>query len=97
MYASGWLPYWGEDVLHPDPGGLAGPQGYAHHGDNITFGKVPICDAPDGVLVGYVYSQLGFVSVADDPTFDAHAERVARFGCDAFQDPACVPAGMEIP
>ncbi|MFN8040098.1 MAG: SGNH/GDSL hydrolase family protein [Acidimicrobiales bacterium] len=92
-----WVPYGGDDALHP---GVVVPQaqGWAHSGDPAsTPGRTPIYDRPDGSVVGYAYSQLGFVPLAEDPTFDAHAERVRRFGCDAFADPSCHPRGLGRP
>lgn len=97
VYASGWLPYDGDDVLHPEPGGVAKPKGFAHYGENVAPGEAPIYDAPNGKIIGYAYSQLGYVAAADDAAFDAHARRVAKYGCDSFQDTGCNPAGLQKP
>ncbi len=88
----GWLRYWGDDALH---GGTpsAEAQGWIRGGDPAgSPGRAPVYDQPDGHIVGFAYSQLGFVPLAADATFDAHAERVRRFGCDGFSDPTCEPS-----
>ena len=88
----GWARYWGDDALH---GGTpsAEAQGWIRSGDLAGRpGRAPVYDQPDGQIVGFAYSQLGFVPLAADATFDAHAERVRRFGCDGFADPTCEPS-----
>jgi hypothetical protein len=92
--ASGWQPYAGDDVLHPAAPGASKPQGYLKMSDSAsTPGKLPVYDNPNGKVIGFAYSQLGFVSLADDAAFDAHAERTSRFGCDQFVDNTCRIAG----
>lgn len=93
--AAGWVPYgaapamdgvtvpnpaWVRYEAHPDPKN-ASPEG-----------KLAVYDAPNGNLVGYNYSNLGYVpkGVADNGQFDATQARIAKFGCDIKNDQECM-------
>ncbi len=85
----GWVLYTGGNALSPED--RAGSvKGYTHVGEAVVQpGKVKVYDRPGGVVIGYAYSMLGFVSLHDDAGFDAHALRVERFGCDQITDATC--------
>lgn len=90
LESGAWVPY------HGSPGvpGVVVPYGWAKPGpgmDGIRRSAqdgIPIYDRPDGVVVGYEFASLGYVprSVAEEPSFDPHAARVSRFGCDPTRD-----------
>jgi hypothetical protein len=96
LYASGWLPYDGDCALYPENHD-SDLKGWLHYGANLEPGKAFVYDAPNGRLLGYAYSQLGYVTLADDAKIDAHAMRVARLGCDQFTDDRCASTGLEPP
>ena len=87
--ATGWVPYLGDDALHPER--LMDRIGWIRWGGGVVQpGKVEVYDEPDGTVIGYAYNLLGFVPVEADGSFDAHAERIRRHGCDTVVEPACV-------
>lgn len=87
--ATGWEQYSGAFALHPEQKTpeIKGWLRVCEIGPEP--GKAYVYDAPDGVVTGYAYSQLGFVSLTDDASFDATARRTAAFGCDGFTDSTC--------
>lgn len=91
----GWMPYSGSSITNPQD---TSRKGYLHYGENAEPGKAPIYDAPNGTVIGYAYSRLGFVTLAEDVGFDAHAEQMRRFGCDQTDSSPdavpCVPPEM---
>jgi len=92
--AAGWVPFGGAPSLdgssvpspawvkwdpHPDPK------------DVSVDGRIAVYDHPNGNVVGYSYSGLGYVSKAtvDAGMFDPAQARIAKFGCDPHTNDAC--------
>ena len=93
--ASGWVRYSAREALSPEDGGDL-VDGYLKWGEPVVEpGKAKVYDRPNGVVVGYAYSQLGFVPLDQDAGFDAAALRAQRFGCDPFTDSTCAQRRRE--
>lgn len=87
--ASGWVPM---DEKHPYAGEPV--QGWVPIGSDVSSllpayqkveGRLPVfAQKGGGQVLGYLYQYIGFVPVdlADGGTFDAHAVRSERVGCD---------------
>lgn len=87
--ASGWVPM---DEKHPYAGEPV--QGWVPIGADVSSllpayqkveGRLPVfAQKGGGQVLGYLYQYIGFVPVdlADGGTFDAHAVRSERVGCD---------------
>jgi len=87
--ASGWVPM---DEKHPYAGEPV--QGWVPMGSDSSSllaayqkveGRLPVfAQKGGGSVIGYLYQYIGFVPVdlADGGTFDAHAVRSERVGCD---------------
>jgi len=83
--ASGWLPYSGASAIEGKssaPEGSWWPAGAIPSGDD---GRIPIFDEPDGEVIGYYFSNLGFIALDDLDGFDARAERIKTYGCDTLE------------
>ena len=87
--ASGWMPY--EDDAPFAGSSVKGWMPIFADGSQLLAmyqkveGRLPVfSERGGGELLGYSYQYLGYVSVdiADGGSFDAHAERMARIGCD---------------
>lgn len=87
--ASGWLPYSGVSAIKGKPNAPEGswwPADAVPAGDD---GRIPIYNNPDGDVIGYYFSNLGFVALDDLDGFDARTERIQTFGCDTLES-TCV-------
>lgn len=90
--AAGWVPYGGVSAVQ----GVEVPAGAwvkfeALPKSESVDGRIPVYDAPDGQVIGYAYSNLGFVpkEIAESGQFDAAQARIAKFGCDIKTDQEC--------
>lgn len=93
--ATGWVPYSARDALGPEDGGDS-VKGYLKWGEPVVEpGKAKVYDRPNGVVVGYAYSQLGFVPLEQDAGFNAAALRAQRLGCDPVTDSTCAQRRAE--
>jgi len=93
--AAGWVPYAGAPAAGDAPPPLAW-QPYSANPRSADVetgpnGGQPVYDAPNGNVVGYHYTNLGYVSKAhaESGQFDPAQARIAKFGCDPQGDPAC--------
>ena len=87
--ASGWMPYEDDAPFAGSP--VKGWMPIFSDSSQLLAmyqkveGRLPIhSERGGGQLLGYSYQYLGYVSVdvADGGSFDGHAERVKRIGCD---------------
>lgn len=83
QWATGWFPY-GDNVdgIH---GYVRAPN--PENPDPLALSEAyPVYDAPDGAMIGYAHSDLGFVDLVTvyPGVFDPVTERIQRFGCDQF-------------
>ncbi len=99
--ANGWVPYGGGSAI---PGGSA-QEGWVRYqkledmaptfddSGNVVgrhLERFPVYDAPNGAIIGYHYSGVGFVPLDQLETFDATAARIEMWGCDPYA-PGCTP------
>lgn len=92
---SGWVPYNGRAAVR----GIELPESMWLKWDEDAFppvavndvGRADVYDAPNGSIIGYTYSALGFVprEIADDPAFDITTLYNEMYGCDVRQDGRC--------
>lgn len=98
--ANGWVPYGSASAI---PGGPH-IEGWRRptEGDMVTdfddagnvvgrhLERFPVYDKPDGAVIGYHYSGVGFVPLDQVEAFDPSAARVEVWGCDPYA-PGCTP------